>query len=122
MILFSSSVYFIDYGPECGAFSMDKTMSQLNPSDYLYSILRLIGSYETTKLTKTFSSSMKESVNLGTQAEELTDWFQGYLKTYDEIKVSVRDTEDYTITEGYYEVATYDLWKEYNTNQNDDCL
>ena len=100
MILFSSSVYFIDYGPECGAFAMDKTMSQLNPSDYLYSILRLIGSYETTKLTKTFSSSMKESVNLGTQAEELTDWFQGYLKTYDEIKVSVRDTEDYTITEG----------------------
>ena len=119
MILFSSSVYFIDYGPECGAFAMDKTMSQLNPSDYLYSILRLIGSYETTKLTKTFSSSMKESVNLGTQAEELTDWFQGYLKTYDEIKVSVRDTEDYTITEGYYEVSTYDLWKEYNTNQNE---
>ena len=37
----------------------------------------------------------------------------------DEIKVSVQNTEDYTITEGYYEVSTYDLWKEYNTDQNE---
>ena len=111
--------FFWESMPECGAFAIDKTMSQLNSSDYIYSILQFIGSYDTAKLTKTFTPAVKESVNLEAQAEKLTNWFQGYMKTCDEIKVSVQNTEDYTITEGYYEVSTYDLWKEYNTDQNE---
>ena len=111
--------FFWESMPECGAFAIDKTMSQLNSSDYIYSILQFIGSYDTAKLTKTFTPAVKGSVNLEAQAEKLTNWFQGYMKTCDEIKVSVQNTEDYTITEGYYEVSTYDLWKEYNTDQNE---
>lgn len=104
--------------PECGAFTIDKTMSQLNPSDYVYSILHLIESYETEKLTKTFAPKVKESVILESQAENLINWFQGGMKDCNEIKTLVYNTKGFTITEGYYEVTTYDLWKEYGDDQN----
>ena len=57
-------------------FAIDKTMSQLNSSDYIYSIMQFIGSYDTAKLTKTFTPAVKESVNLEAQAEKLTNWFR----------------------------------------------
>lgn len=110
--------YLIESMPSAGAFAIDKTMSQMETSDYLYGIMNIIGSNNENGLIQLFTNDINSS-DLKVQAEGLLKWFQGSMKNYSELRASVTTEGDCQITEAYYEVSTYDAFQEYGVSRNE---